>query len=91
MSCHAKVVGLRGLRQAGADPRADRAWKRVNLLGGHLCLRGGVVAGVDEAVDAPGQRGDVSDAGDPLVKVAVDGLAGEPNLDGAVAERCEGG
>jgi len=42
------------------------------------------------AVDALGQRGDVSDGGDPLVEVAVDGLAREPDLDGAAAERSEG-
>jgi Toprim-like len=30
------------------------------------------------AVDASGERGDGGDGGDPLVEVAVDGLAGEP-------------
>lgn len=48
------------------------------------------VAGTGVVVDAPGERGDVADADDPLAEVAGDGFAGEPDLDGAVAERGEG-
>jgi hypothetical protein len=78
------------LRACRADHAADRRGQRVDVLGGQFRARSVEVTGDDVAVDALSERGDVSDAGDPMIQIAAYCLAGEPDLDGAAGERGEG-